>query len=188
MNHVHGAHGTASVVEHPFLLGTQVLLADFLLQLGDDKVNDRPSVLAMSLDRALREVMQMLRIEDIKLIESRIEEVVQSREKGQKDGEQAEAAEREPAAAAARGGFLVGGGLGCHFEISNGEEEGGEEEEKRGDRLKNGSGSRTPSKEMLTQFGNSFHFGERTPGTHSPHKSTNHNATVNPPIAAIRHG
>lgn len=116
MNDIHRAHGAASVVEHPLLLRAQILLAHLVLQLSDDKVDNGARILAMSLDRTLRQIMQVLRIKDVELVEARVEEAVQGREQRQEDGEQTQIPERKAAAAAARGGLFVGGGFGWHRE------------------------------------------------------------------------
>lgn len=113
MDNVHGTHRTTGIVKHPFLLGAQVLRANLLLQLGDDEVDNRASVFAMGLDRALREIVQVLGVEDVELVQARVEVAVDGGEEGEEDGQEAEALERE-AAAAARGGFPAVRGFGGH--------------------------------------------------------------------------
>ena len=113
MNHVHGAHGAASVVEYPLLLGAQILGADLLLQLGHDEVNDGAGVLAVGADGALRHIVQVLWVEDVELFQARIEESVDGREQGQEKGEVAEGLQGEAATAATRAGGL--GGFGRHL-------------------------------------------------------------------------
>lgn len=112
MDDVHGAHRTTSIVKHPLLLGAQVLGAHLLLQLGDDKVDDGASVITVCLDRALRKIVEVLGIEDVELVQARVEVAVDGGEKREKDGQEAEALERE--AATARGGLFAGGGLRGH--------------------------------------------------------------------------
>lgn len=80
MNHVHGAHGAAGVVEYPLFLGAQVVGADLLLQLGDNEVDDGASILAVGADGALRHIVQVLRVEDVELLKARIEVSVNSGE------------------------------------------------------------------------------------------------------------
>jgi hypothetical protein len=89
VNHVHGAHGAAGVVEYPFLLGAQVVGADLLLEFGDDEIDDGAGVFAVGADGALRQIVQMLWVEDVKLFKARIEELVDGGEQGQEDGEEA---------------------------------------------------------------------------------------------------
>lgn len=112
MDDVHGTHRTAGIVKHPLLLGAQILRAHLLLQLGHDVVDDGASVLAVSLDRALRQVVKVVRVEDVELVQARVEVAVDGGEERQEDGQEAEALEGE--AAAARGGLAAGGGLGGH--------------------------------------------------------------------------
>lgn len=107
MDDVHGTHRTTGVVKHPFLLGAQVLRAHLLLQLGDNEVDHGTGVIAVFLDRALREIVQMLRVEDVELVQARVEVAVDSGEQGEEDGQEAEALEGE--AAAARGLPAIGG-------------------------------------------------------------------------------
>jgi hypothetical protein len=109
VNHVHGAHGTAGVVEHPLLLGAQVVGADLLLELGNNEVDDGASVFAMGADSALGEVVEVFGVKDVELLEARVEVAVDSGEESQEDGEEAESLQGEAAAATAGAGA---GGLG----------------------------------------------------------------------------
>ena len=113
VDHVHGAHGAAGVVEYPLLLGAQVVGADFLLQLGDDEVDDGAGVLAVGGDGALRHIVQVLWVEDVELFQTRIEESVDGGEQGQENGEVAEGLQGEAATAAAGAGGP--GGFGRHL-------------------------------------------------------------------------
>lgn len=119
MNDVHRAHGATSIVEHPLLLGAQILLTNLLLQLSDNEVNNGAGILAMSLNSTLRQIMQMLRVKDVELVEARVEEAVQSREQGQENREQTQVPERKAAAATPRGGLFVGGGFRRHRGVRN---------------------------------------------------------------------
>lgn len=114
---VHCAHGAASVVENPLLIDVHILLANRLLQISDDKVDNGARVLAMSLDSTLRQIMQVLRVKDVELVEARVEEAVQGREQGQENREEAQVPERKAATAAAGGGLFVGRGFGRHREV-----------------------------------------------------------------------
>lgn len=76
MNDVHCAHGTTGIVENPLLRGAQVVWSNLLLQLGDNEVDDRAGVLAMSLNGALREIVQVLRVENVELLQARVEVAV----------------------------------------------------------------------------------------------------------------
>lgn len=115
MDHVHGAHGAAGVVEYPLLLGAQVFGANLLLQLGDDEVDNGASVLAVGTDGALRQIMQVLWVKDVELLKARIEVSVDGGEQGQENGEVAEGLEGEAAAAAAGAGAGGLGGFGRHL-------------------------------------------------------------------------
>lgn len=115
VDHVHGAHGTAGVVEHPLLLGAQVVGADLLLQLSNDEVDDGAGVFAMGADGTLGEIVEVLRIEDVELLQARVEESVDGGEQSQEDGEEAQSLEGEATAAAAGAAGAAGlGGFGRH--------------------------------------------------------------------------
>lgn len=109
VDHIHGAHGTAGIVEHPLLLGAQIVGADLLLELGNNEVDDGAGVFAMGADGALGEVMQVLGVKDVELLEARVEVAVDGGEESQEDGEEAEGLQGEAAAATAGAGA---GGLG----------------------------------------------------------------------------
>lgn len=114
MDDVHGTHRTTSIVKHPLLLSTQVLRADFLLQLGDNKIDNGPGVIAVCVDRPLREIVQVLGVKDVELVQARVEVAVRGGEQGEEDGQEAKVLEGEAAAAAARRGLLAAGRLGGH--------------------------------------------------------------------------
>ena len=99
MDDVHSAHGTTSIVEHPLLLLVQVGGSDLLLELGNDVVDNGTGIITVSLDSALGELVQMLVIEDVELIQARVEEAVDGGEESEEDGEDAQSAEGEAAAA-----------------------------------------------------------------------------------------
>src|SRR3954471_10021174 len=83
VNHVHGAHGTAGIVEHPLLLGAQIVGADLLLELGNNEVDDGAGVFAMGANGALGEVVQVLGVKDVELLEARVEVAVDGGEERQ---------------------------------------------------------------------------------------------------------
>jgi len=116
MDDVHRAHGTTGIVENPLLLDVQVLRSNLLLQLRDNEVDDGAGVLAMGLDGALREIVQVLRVEDVELLQARVEVAVDGGEQGQEDGQEAQIPDGEAAAAAAGAGRLLAGGFGSHWE------------------------------------------------------------------------
>lgn len=99
---IHRTHSTAGVVEHPLLMLVQVGGSDLFLELGDDVVDDGAGVITVGLDGALGDIVQMLMVEDVELVQARVEEAVDGGEEGQKDGDDAESAEGEAAAAAGR--------------------------------------------------------------------------------------
>lgn len=116
MDDVHRAHGTTGVVENPLLLDAQVLGSNLLLQLGDNEVDDGAGVLAMALNGALRQIVQVLRVENVELLQARVEVAVDGGEQGQEDGQEAQIPEGEAAAAAAGAGRLLAGGFRRHWE------------------------------------------------------------------------
>lgn len=94
VDEVHAAHGTAGVVENPFLghvpLGVDVGRVA-LLQLGDDGLDDLGGVVAAGLDAALGDVVQLLDAEDVEALEvalehvhDRVEDADQHADKGEK--------------------------------------------------------------------------------------------------------
>ena len=109
MNDIHGTHRTASIVENPLLLLVHVLAGNLLVQLSDNVVDNAARVVAMSSNGALREIVQMLLVEDVELVETSVEIGVKGREKGQKDGDEGEAAHGETAAGLAASGLRTGG-------------------------------------------------------------------------------
>jgi hypothetical protein len=98
MDDIHGAHSTAGVIEHPFLLEIdEVLHSRALSQLVDNVLNDRPGVVTMGSNTALREIVEMVRLKDVERLESLLREVHQG---GQDANDNSK--ELEPAEAAAR--------------------------------------------------------------------------------------
>ena len=115
MNDIHGTHRTASIVENPLLLLVHVLAGNLLVQLSDDVVDNAARVVAMGSNGALREIMQMILVENVELIETSVEIGVKGREKGQEDGDEAEAAHGETAAGLFASRGLRTGGFG-HYD------------------------------------------------------------------------
>lgn len=115
VDHVHGAHGAAGVVEYPLLLGAQVLGADCLLQFGNNEVDDGTGVLAVGADSALRHIVQVLRVEEVESFKARIEVSVDGGEQGQENGQVAEGLQGEATTAAAGAGAGGLGGFGRHL-------------------------------------------------------------------------
>lgn len=93
VDHVHGAHGTASIVEDPLLLSAQVVGADLLLQLGNNEVDNGTSVFAMGADGPLGKIVEVVRVEDVELLQARVEESVDRGEQGKEDGQEAQGLE-----------------------------------------------------------------------------------------------
>lgn len=103
MNDVHGAHGTTGVVKNPFLVAVEMRARGLLLQLGDDKVDDGARVVAVGGDGALRQFVQVRRVEDVELIQAGVEVAVETGEEGHQGDQEGETAHVE-------GG--IGGGIG----------------------------------------------------------------------------
>lgn len=111
MDNVHGTHSTTSIVKNPFLVLVDVLAGNLLVQLRDNVVHDSASVVPVCCNGTLREVMQVIRLEDVELFQTRVEEGVESREQGQEDRKEPERTHREARAGAAAGlrrGFTHG--------------------------------------------------------------------------------
>ena len=77
VNNVHGTHGATGVVEDPFLVEVHVGLGRGGLQVGHDVGDDGASVIAMLSDCALREVVQLCRLEDVEALKARFKEYTQ---------------------------------------------------------------------------------------------------------------
>lgn len=92
MDNIHCPHRTTGVVKHPFLLGVQVRVGDLLAQLGDNEVHHRAGVIAMSSNGALRQIVQVGGIEDVELLQPRVEVAVETGKKGQEGHGEASAA------------------------------------------------------------------------------------------------
>lgn len=100
MDDIHGAHSTAGVVKHPFLLDIDVVLhSRALSQLVHNVLNDRPGVVAMRSNTALRKVMEMVRLKDVERLEPLLGKVNQGGQDADNNSK-----ELEPAEAAARRG------------------------------------------------------------------------------------
>lgn len=78
MDNVHGTHSTAGVVENPFLFLVHELAGHLLVQLRDDVVDNRASVISMSCNGALGDIVQLTGFEDIELLKARVEIGVES--------------------------------------------------------------------------------------------------------------
>lgn len=107
MDNVHSAHCTTGVIENPFLLRVHEGARHRLLQLLNDVFDHAAGVIAMVADCALRDLMQLLLVENIELLQTRIEVAVERGEKCQEGGQETEGAHGE-AAAARFGGLLAG--------------------------------------------------------------------------------
>jgi hypothetical protein len=98
MDDIHGAHSTAGVIEHPFLLEIDEVFHSWALsQLVDNVLNDRPGVVTVGSNTALGEIVEMVRLKDVERLESLLREVNQW---GQDANDNSK--ELEPAEAAAR--------------------------------------------------------------------------------------
>ena len=112
MNDIHGTHRTASIVKNPLLLLVHVLAGNLLVQLSDDVFDNTTRVVAMSSNGTLREIVQMLLVEDVELVETSVKIGVKGREKGQENSDEAEAAHGETAAGLFASRGLRMGGFG----------------------------------------------------------------------------
>lgn len=110
MDNIHGTHRPSGIIKHPFLLQIQVIPRSRLIEFGDDMIDHTPGVITMSRNRALRQLVQLIRSEDVELVQARIEVGVCRGEEGQDEAQDAEGAHGEAGTA----GFGLGGGFGGH--------------------------------------------------------------------------
>jgi hypothetical protein len=82
MDHIHGPHGAAGIVENPLLLEVHVRLRGRRLQAGDDVRDDGAGVVAMLGDGGFGEVVQLGRLEDVEALEARFQEDVDAVQQG----------------------------------------------------------------------------------------------------------
>ena len=99
MDDVHGAHGTAGVVEDPVLLEVDVRRVA-LAQLVDDVPDDAARVVAVGRDGARRQVVQVRRVEDVEAVEVLLDH---PDDRGQERRQQGEDAQEGGDAARGRG-------------------------------------------------------------------------------------
>lgn len=78
MDNVHGTHSTAGIVENPFLFLVHELAGNLLVQLGDDVVDNGASVISVSCNGALGDIVQLTRFEDVELLKTRVEVGIES--------------------------------------------------------------------------------------------------------------
>lgn len=86
MDDVHGAHGTAGVVEDPVLLEVDVCGRP-LAELGDDVGHDVARVVAVGGDCALGHVAQVVNVEDVEPVEVLLDQPDDRRQQAGHDGE-----------------------------------------------------------------------------------------------------
>lgn len=70
----HATHRTASIVEHPVLLQVDIP-GHLLVQLRDDILHHSSGIVAMLRNRALRNIMQMVLVEDVESLEVLLDDV-----------------------------------------------------------------------------------------------------------------
>lgn len=78
MDNVHGTHSTTGIVENPFLFLVHELAGHLLVQLRDDVIDNRASVISVSCNGALGDIMQLTGFEDVELLKTRVEIGVES--------------------------------------------------------------------------------------------------------------
>ena len=74
MDDVHGTHGTTGVVKDPFLLDVDVL-GVLLAKLIHNVLHNSPGVLSVLGDRSLRQIVEVLEVEDVELLEVLLDKV-----------------------------------------------------------------------------------------------------------------
>lgn len=92
MDNVHGAHCAAGVVEDPFLVLVEVGVADLFVQLGDDVLDNRASVIAVGGNCALGHIVQMVLVKDVEVLQAGVEEPVHPGHQRQSGEEETESA------------------------------------------------------------------------------------------------
>lgn len=91
MDDIHGPHGAAGVVEHPLLVQVDMAgRARLAVQLVHDILDDGSRVVAVRRDAALGEIVQVVRVEDVKGLEMPLEEVEDGAEHADEEREQCE--------------------------------------------------------------------------------------------------
>jgi hypothetical protein len=91
MDDVHRAHGTAGVIEDPFLVLVDVARqADLAAQLVDNVPDDGARVVAVRLDAAFRDVVELVQLEDVEALQVLVQQVVDRRQHTEQDGEELE--------------------------------------------------------------------------------------------------
>lgn len=110
MDNVHGTHSASSIVEHPFLLQIEILPLKFLIQLPHDIVHHGARVVAMRGNGPPRQVMQVLRVEDVEPVEVLVQVVENRGKEAQHDRKDGQAG-----VAARMLGRLFGDGHCCLF-------------------------------------------------------------------------
>jgi len=97
MDDIHGAHGTAGVVEHPLLIVVDVGGGlGPVRQLVDNVLDDGAGVVAVGLDAALGQVVEVVRLEDVEGLEALLQEVPDWRDDGEDDGNRFQEARDAP--------------------------------------------------------------------------------------------
>ena len=91
MNDVHGAHGTAGIVENPLLVEVDVLGdGGAVLQLVDNVLDDGAGVVAVRRDSSLGHIVEVVRLKDVEGVEVLLKQVDDGREDADQDGEELE--------------------------------------------------------------------------------------------------
>jgi hypothetical protein len=93
MNYVHPAHGPTGIVEYPFLVQVDVV-GVHLRELVGDVAHDRPRVIAMCLDSPLRQVVQLIRLQDVEGVEVLLQQVDDRREDADQYGDESQYSRR----------------------------------------------------------------------------------------------
>lgn len=74
MDNVHGTHGTASIVKHPVLLDVDVR-GVLLAQLVDNVLHGAAGVVAVVLDAALGQVLEVVQLKNVKLVQVLLDDI-----------------------------------------------------------------------------------------------------------------
>lgn len=114
MDNVHGAHCAASVVKDPFLLDVDVV-GQLLAQLVDNVLDNGLCVVTVRGNAALRQILQMVEVEDVELVEVLLGNVEDGGQQRREQREDAEERGRGAVGLGCRRFLVVGSGHCCFF-------------------------------------------------------------------------
>lgn len=106
MDNVHGPHGTARIVKHPVLLDVDVR-RQLGAQLVDNVLDGGARVVAVAVDAALGQVLQVVQLKDVKFVEVLLGDVDDRGEQRRQEAEDGQEAADATTAVGAGGGRIL---------------------------------------------------------------------------------